>query len=1107
MIVERPPQNPPPVPSLVDSLLHWAETRRTSTAYVHTDGEDLEEVLSYEQLDLQARAVASQLEGLRGERVLLLFPPDHCLDFVRALFGCFYAGAIAVPAFPPRRSRNSKRIQSISEDASAAAALTTRDVAERISREPVEFAALKRLRHVTLDTMDESAGIGFDVPDISPDSLAVLQYTSGSTGVPKGVMLTHRNLLENSKLIAHSFQIKGGGLSWLPTYHDMGLVGGVVMPMYIGQWSVMMSPLTFLARPTRWLRALSKYRASVSGGPNFAYELCTERIPDKDLEGLDLSGWDVAYNGAEPIRTSTLERFAERFESCGFKRSSFLPCYGMAETTLIVTGRTEVKEPVIRWFVTDELNRRRVVDGVPFSSNSRALVGCGEVLPGEEMIFVEPDSCTALSPDEIGEIWVRSPSVGKGYWQKPEATETTFRATLAGATKPEYLRTGDLGFLRDGELFVTGRVKDLIIVRGVNRYPQDIEETVEQSSDRLNPGGAAAFSVNLDDQERLIVVCEVERKRGDHWEEVLQKIRRRVTAIHELPPEAVVLVRFGSVPTTSSGKVQRHACRDAFLDGSLKVIAQWRSWDAQTTAAEDEPRTTVGSADDGVVAQVIAHVREVAKERAGELSADTNIATDLSLDSLERLQIANNIERTFGGQFPEEILEQMETVREVALAVAQHLGDAPHLPKQTAGAETELGPRPDSYQAPTAFYNFAEMPEYLRLKQTMKLVDQARVPNPYFSVHESITNNVTTIEGQEFISFASYNYLGLSGEPNVIRATQEAVAQYGTSVSASRLVSGEKTLHGELERSLAAFMGAESALVFVGGHATNETTIGHLLGPGDLILHDSLSHNSIIQGAMLSGARRRAFPHNDWRALDEVLAEIRHGYRKVMVIVEGVYSMDGDYPNLPKFVDVKRRHGCLLMVDEAHSIGTMGPRGRGIGEHFGTDAADVDVWMGTLSKAFGSCGGYIAGKHELIEYLKYTAPGFVYSVGLSPPNTAAALTSLRLLQEDASRVADLQHVSATFLKLAKSCGLNTGFSNNTPVIPVIIGNSMASLVLSRRLYEQGINVQPILYPAVEEEKARLRFFMTALHTEEQIQRTVETTQRELAKLRESQMAT
>ncbi|MCA9178518.1 MAG: aminotransferase class I/II-fold pyridoxal phosphate-dependent enzyme [Planctomycetales bacterium] len=1092
-----------PVLTLLESLRNWADSQGDQVAFYHTDGEEFEDKITFAELDLRARAVASRLEGLAGEPVLLMLPPDECLSFVIALFGCFYAGAIAVPAFPPRRSRNTKRIEAISEDADAKASLTVSSVVSRLN-EDEDAGSLLKLRHVTLDDLDPGEGHGVAIESVTPDALAVLQYTSGSTGAPKGVMLTHKNLVANSELIGHSFQIRGGGMSWLPLYHDMGLIGGVVMPMYIGAGNLLMSPLTFMTRPSRWLRMVSKYRAAISGGPNFAYELCAERITDKELEGVDLSSWDVAFNGAEPIRTSTLERFAKRFEPYGFRRSSFLPCYGMAETTLIVTGRTEVKEPVVRWFVTDELNRRRVVDGVPHAQDSRSLVGCGEVLPREELIFVDPDSCTKLPPNEIGEIWVRSPSTGQGYWHKPEATNETFRAKVAGTDGPEYLRTGDLGFLRDGELFVTGRVKDLIIVRGVNRYPQDIEETVEQSSDRLNPGGAAAFSVTLEGQERLIVVCEVERKRGGGWEEVIQRVRRRVTAIHELPPDGVVLVRFGSVPTTSSGKVQRHACRQAFLEGGLKVISQWlltEDGQRQTTTST-EPHAEANGAEPAaqVVAAVIQHVRDVAKERAGDgLGPDTNIAVDLALDSLERLQIANNLENTFGGRFPEEVLEKMETVREVALAIERHLGSRPIRESQVT--DTELAPRPAGYEPPEEFYDLSKMPEYLRLRSTMKLVDQAQVPNPYFSVHESITNDTTTIAGRELISFASYNYLGLSGDPEVIEATQQAVAQFGTSVSASRLVSGEKTIHGELERSLAEFIGAEASVVFVGGHSTNETTIGHLMGQGDLILHDSLAHNSIIQGAMLSGARRRAFPHNDWRALDEVLSEIRHCYRKVMVIVEGVYSMDGDFPNMPKFVEVKRKHGCLLMVDEAHSIGTMGPTGRGIGEHFSLDPASVDVWMGTLSKAFGSCGGYIAGNAALVEYLKYTAPGFVYSVGLSPPNTAAALASLRKLRRDPSRVQDLQRASALFLRLAKERGLDTGFSDGTPVIPVIIGNSLQSLLVSRRLFERGINVQPILYPAVEEEKARLRFFITALHTDQQIQTTVDATARALAELR------
>jgi len=365
-------------------------------------------------------------------------------------------------------------------------------------------------------------------------------------------------------------------------------------------------------------------------------------------------------------------------------------------------------------------------------------------------------------------------------------------------------------------------------------------------------------------------------------------------------------------------------------------------------------------------------------------------------------------------------------------------------------------------------------------------------------VHQGITNDRTIIGGEEYVNFCSYNYLGMSGDPIVVEAAREAVAKFGTSVSASRLVSGQKSIHVELERAIADFIGTEDSVVFVGGHSTNETTIGHLFDSGDLILHDALSHNSILQGAILSGARRRPFPHNDWRDCQRILDEVRHEYRRVLIVVEGVYSMDGDYPDLPKFVEIKKKHKTYMMVDEAHSIGTMGLHGRGMSEHFDMDPRDVDLWMGTLSKSLGSCGGFIAGSSALVEYLKYTAPGFVFSVGLSPPNTAAALAAINLLQEEPERVARLAENSRLFLRLAKQAGLNTGLSNNTPVVPVITGNSSHAVRLSHALFERGINVQPIIHPVVEESAARLRFFITSTHTEEQIRATVAAIAEELS---------
>jgi 8-amino-7-oxononanoate synthase len=397
-------------------------------------------------------------------------------------------------------------------------------------------------------------------------------------------------------------------------------------------------------------------------------------------------------------------------------------------------------------------------------------------------------------------------------------------------------------------------------------------------------------------------------------------------------------------------------------------------------------------------------------------------------------------------------------------------------------------------------YRIDDVPEFQRLKTSMALLADSQLSNPFFRPHDGVARDTTSIDGKPLINFCSYNYIGMSGDPVVSQAATAAIEQYGTSVSASRLVSGERPVHRQLEQEIANFLGVEDAVVFVGGHATNETTIGHLVGSGDLILHDALAHNSILQGAILSGAERRSFPHNDWHALDALLHDIRGRYRRVLVAIEGTYSMDGDVPDLAPFVAVKNRHRTFLMVDEAHSLGTLGTTGRGISEYAGVAATDVDVWMGTLSKSLGSCGGYIAGRKTLVELLKFTAPGFVYSVGLSPPNAAAALAALRLLRQEPERVTTCRARSNLFLRLARERGFNTGTSEDTPIVPVILGNSRLALQLSAALFQSGINVQPILYPAVEEKAARLRFFITSCHSEAQIHTAIDAIASHLATL-------
>lgn len=401
---------------------------------------------------------------------------------------------------------------------------------------------------------------------------------------------------------------------------------------------------------------------------------------------------------------------------------------------------------------------------------------------------------------------------------------------------------------------------------------------------------------------------------------------------------------------------------------------------------------------------------------------------------------------------------------------------------------------------PEEYYKFHLHPGFQQLLMLTEGAKKLGVNSPYFKLHDGIAHCTTQIDEKEYINFSSYNYLGLNGHPYVKQAAKAAIDRYGTSVSASRLVSGDRPIHRELERSIAEAYDVDNAIVFVSGHATNVTTIGYLFGKKDLILHDELIHNSILQGALLSGSRRLFFPHNDWAALDAILSRQRSQFERVLIVVEGIYSMDGDYPDLPKFIEIKNKHKTFLMVDEAHSFGVMGKTGMGIREHFGVKGREVDIWMGTLSKALAGCGGFIAGENALVEHLKFFAPGFLYSVGMSPPVAAASLAALQCLQRETERVIALQERGKFFLRLAKAVGIDTGKSAGLAVIPSIIGNSLSTALVSAALFEHGINVQPILYPAVPEKSARLRFFISCEHTEFQIQKAIELLAIELARL-------
>ncbi|MEO1799232.1 MAG: aminotransferase class I/II-fold pyridoxal phosphate-dependent enzyme, partial [Cyanobacteria bacterium J06629_2] len=497
---------------------------------------------------------------------------------------------------------------------------------------------------------------------------------------------------------------------------------------------------------------------------------------------------------------------------------------------------------------------------------------------------------------------------------------------------------------------------------------------------------------------------------------------------------------------------------------------------------------------------------------------------DLGMDSLMAVEFKNSLQASFGdaisltAAFDHPNVELLTDYIAQELAEGNVLAGIPQADEEVATSTAIASPTPEIQpkvtpkveQAPTIpvtrskievkpeYSQFKLTPEYISLTKDLQKVD--RLGNPFFSLHQGIAQDTVQTDGQNLINYSSYNYLGMSGDPQVIAATQQAIAEYGTSVSASRVLSGERPIHLELEQEIASLIGTEAAIVYVGGHATNVSTIGHLFGDNDLIICDALSHNSIKEGCKLSGATIIDFSHNDCQALESLLERERTKYHKVLIAIEGIYSTDGDLAPLPEIVALKQHYQTFLLVDEAHSIGVLGRSGGGIREHFHLQPTDVDLWMGTLSKSFASCGGYIAASQEIVKYLKYTAPGFVFSVGMSPANNAAALASIRLLKSEPERAIALQSRSRFCLELAKSKGFNTGYSANSPVIPIIVGEPRKAVHLSQLLKEAGINVQPMVYPSVSYDAARLRFFITSLHTEAQILQTIKALEVAIAKL-------
>lgn len=665
--------------NLVDLLRLRADSQYNGANYIFSrDGETESISWSYSDLDMKARSIAAflQLHGLAGRHAVLLYPAG--LEFIGAFFGCLYAGVVAVPAYPPdpaRLNRSLPRFQAILSDSNAAVVLTTQSILSKI--EPL--LSQTGLLFIATDKIEDDQSAQWHAPDVSDETVAFLQYTSGSTGKPKGVMLAHKNLLHNAGLVYRAVEHTADDkyVSWLPAFHDMGFMAGILQPLYAGIPVVLMPPIAFLQKPLRWLQTISRHKATTSGGPNFAYDLCVRKISDHEKESLDLSSWSVAFNGAEPIRAETIDRFAAAFKSCGFRREAFFPCYGLAEATLIVSGTAKSDLPVVKQIQARELESNRLIESD--SEDARLMVGCGKVLIDQKVAIVDPESLTECSEGQVGEIWVHGPSVAQGYWNKPEETEKVFHARLRDADDGEtFLRTGDLGVIKDEELFITGRIKDLIIIRGRNLYPQDVEATIERSHSAFRPGCNAAFSIEVDEQERLIAVQEVTGV--EHFDEIVSGLCRAVIDEHEVQLYAVAFIEAGTIPKTSSGKIQRRACKEEFLTGSLSLLYKWQMPGAQEFKEDVSNAAPLSENIDDVKRWLVSEIASKLNVDSYEVNPHQSIA-QYGIDSLGAVELKHVIETSLGVGLPIDDLLHNYSIDELAEQIkAQPLPDRASAP-------------------------------------------------------------------------------------------------------------------------------------------------------------------------------------------------------------------------------------------------------------------------------------------------------------------------------------------------------------------------------------------------------------------------------------------
>lgn len=659
--------------SLVDVIRHWTRLRpEQEVLRFYPQGEGDFTTLSFQELDTRCRAIASQLQPYKNQRALLLF--NSGLEFLEAFFACFYAGVIAVPAYPPRKNHHIHRLTALIEDCQASIILSASQISPqaRTLFQQSGSAASQQLPWIDCDTISDEASQNYQVYSPASHDIAFLQYTSGSTGSPKGVMISHANLMCNIRMAQRSFGLSDDArcISWLPLFHDMGLIGSVMAPLYWGAGSVLMPPTAFLQKPLRWLKLLHEFgKLSPVGctAPNFSYQLCVDSISDEEAAALDLSAWVFALTGAEPIRGETLRAFANKFAAANFDAKAFVPAYGMAECTVLATCRQD-KAITSRLVSSETLAQNSIAAS---ENGNLELVSSGSSCWPQELLIVDPHSLAILADEQVGEIWLKGDHIAQAYWQQEQLSQDVFQA-YSQCGKGPFLRTGDLGAVVDGELFVTGRMKDLLIIRGRNHYPQDIEHTVMRSYSGLQADATAAFTITADGQEQLVIVQELERRAMRNFDAAAAStaIRQSIAKEHGLDIYTIVFIRFASIAKTSSGKIQRHAVKDAFLQQSLNAIEQWQ---AESKSFSLPARPDIALADmsqDALSLWIQQWLSCKAHIAIADIPLDAPL-DGLGLDSIDLIQLSAELEAWLGNVLDHTLVYEKPHINALAEALIE----------------------------------------------------------------------------------------------------------------------------------------------------------------------------------------------------------------------------------------------------------------------------------------------------------------------------------------------------------------------------------------------------------------------------------------------------